>query len=654
MASTVLFPKIDPTEVERMRNSPGFDAEWYLKSYPDVVMLGMDPAEHYLKYGKTMGRGSGPGEQPNAGVAAVKSETVDTGLPEINAFIADSLANYKGKKTFPSILSLDDLPLVSVVMTAFDCKDTIERAVLSLVMQSWPNIEVVVCDDRSRDGTWDVLEQLRRRSPGVVKIVRLGTNSGTYIAKNVAVSEARGDIVLFQDSDDYSHPDRVLVSVLPLLAQPELIATRTQYARFDPDTGRIIRVGELKSKLGLITLAVRARAFSEVGYFDAVRKAGDDEWFQRLRHLYGRRTVADLGVTLYAAELRQGSLASDMLTRSGDTTVTQSSSAERHAYVETFQKRFADTSLPRSWYSSSFPPVPKVAAAPYPASLRVLSDTRLQVIANICSIPSRVDTLAQVVDRILPQVDHLNVFLDKYDTVPEFLTARPAITVRRSAEFDTDFRDNAKFLDFDDRKKTGKPFHYLTLDDDIVYPHDYVRTLVDRLDAFDNRVIAGVHGVVCEEQPSAYFRNRFIYHYRRDALAAPRLVNNLGTGTACFHDALFDTLDPRRWPLGGMVDIFLSLEARQRNIPMLAIDRHAGWLRDFEGARETTTLFSEFHDKERIMVEHLETGAPWGYRAILDAVAAQPAPLARRLRGLLPAFPEAVSVTESFNRMRGS
>ncbi|MBC7157269.1 MAG: glycosyltransferase family 2 protein [Rhodobacteraceae bacterium] len=653
MPDTALPAEIAPADIERLRKSPLFDAEWYLKTYPDVAMLGMDPAEHYLKYGKMMGRDPGPGERPQAGAAAVRDAPADVGLPEVDAFIASSLAAYKGKKAFPSIVSLGDLPLVSVVMTAFDCADTIERAVLSLVMQSWPQIEVVVCDDRSRDGTWEILETLRRRSPGVVKIVRLGTNSGTYIAKNVAAAEARGDIVLFQDSDDYSHPDRVLVSVLPLLAQPELIATRTQYARFDPDTGRVIRVGELMSKLGLITLAVRARAFREVGYFDAVRKAGDDEWFQRLRHLYGRRSVADLGVTLYAAELRQESLASDMLTRRDDGSVTQSSSSERHDYVETFQKRFADKSRPRSWYRTSFPPVPKAPAAAYPPSLRVLSGTRLPVFASLCSIPSRVEKLAQVVGRILPQVDHLTVYLDKYDTVPEFLTASPAITVRRSAEFDTDFRDNAKFLDFDERKKTGTPFHYLTLDDDIVYPHDYVRTLVDRLDAFDNRVIAGVHGVVCEEQPSAYFRNRFIYHYRKDALAAPRLVNNLGTGTACFHDALFDTLDPRRWPLGGMVDIFLSLEARRRNIPMLAIDRHAGWLRDFEGAREATTLFSEFRDKERIMLDHLETGAPWGYRAILDAVAAQPAPLARRLRALLPAFPEAVSVTESFDRMRG-
>ncbi|VVS96375.1 conserved hypothetical protein [Roseovarius sp. EC-HK134] len=638
---------------EKIRMSGDFDAEWYLKTYPDVVTLGVDPAEHYLKYGKMMGRQPGPEERQQEASRPAKERQADDGKPEIDSFIAGSLAAYGGKKAFPSIVSLDDLPLVSVVMTAFDCADTIERAVLSLVMQSWPKIEVVVCDDRSRDETWNILQTLRRRSPSIMKIVRLGTNSGTYIAKNVAAAEASGDIVMFQDSDDYSHPDRVLVSVLPLLAQPELIGTRTQYARFDPHTGRVIRVGDLMSKLGLITLAVRARAFREVGYFDAVRKAGDDEWFQRLRHLYGRAAVADLGVTLYAAELRQGSLASDMMSRRDDGSVRQSSSSERHAYVETFQKRFADKSRPRSWYRATFPPVPKAPAAAYSPSLQVLSDTRIPVFANLCSIPSRITKLEQVVGRILPQVDHLTVYLDKYEAVPEFLTANPGITVRRSAEFDTDFRDNAKFLDFDERKKSGTPFHYLTLDDDIVYPHDYVRTLVDRLGAFDNRVIAGVHGVVCVEQPSAYFRNRFIYHYHKDALTAPRLVNNLGTGTVCFHDSLFDTLNPRRWPLGGMVDIFLSLEARRRNIPMLAIDRHVGWLRDFEGAPEMTTLYSEMHDKERIMLDHLDTGTPWGYVSMLDAVAAQPAPLARRLRGLLPAFPEAVSVIDSFNRMRG-
>lgn len=647
MVGTVLFPKIDPAELERIRKSPLFDAEWYTETYPDVAILGMDPAEHYLKFGKSMGRAPGPN--------AKQAETLAEATPQddIETFVDLSLKAYRGPRQIPSDYEHSDLPLVSVVMTAFDCKDTIERAVLSLITQSWPRIEVVICDDQSRDGTWEMVRELARRSPDIVRTVRLGTNSGTYLAKNVAIAEARGDIVMFQDSDDYAHPDRVLVSVLPLLADPKLIGTRTQYARFDPDTGRVLKIGDQFARLGLITLAVRRRAFDEIGYFDAVRKAGDDEWFQRLCHLYGRHAVADLRVALYAAELRQGSLVADMLTVRQDGTLDQSSSKERRAYVTTFQARFSDKARNSNWYRATFPAVPRVAAESYPPSVRVLPDKCLPVIGNVCSVPSRVEKLAHVVERILPQVDHLNVYLDKYDRVPQFLSGLENLTVRLSSEFDVDFRDNAKFLAFEDLKRSGKSFQYLTIDDDIVYPFDYVRTLTNRLDSFENRVIVGVHGVVCEEEPTGYFRRRFIYHFQFDALNTPRLVNNLGTGTVCFHSDLFDTLDPRRWPLGGMVDIFLALEARRLRIPMLAIDRHANWIKEFESEQNATTLFGEFGEKEETLLRHLVKGCPWGYRGIIEAINEQPQDLADRLRRLLPAFSGSISVSGSYHRMRG-
>ncbi|WP_298674685.1 hypothetical protein [uncultured Lentibacter sp.] len=43
------------SDLKKIRESGHFDADWYLKTYPDVAALGMDPAEHYLKYGKLLG-----------------------------------------------------------------------------------------------------------------------------------------------------------------------------------------------------------------------------------------------------------------------------------------------------------------------------------------------------------------------------------------------------------------------------------------------------------------------------------------------------------------------------------------------------------------------------------------------------------------------
>ncbi|MFU8777656.1 MAG: glycosyltransferase family A protein [Roseovarius sp.] len=641
-------------DAETIRKSGYFDADWYLGTYPDVAMLGMDPAEHYLKYGKMLGRNPAEGRiaQPELEPAPPMSDSPDALSPLAISYADQSLRDYTGPKRLLPDLAAADQPRVSVVMTSHNAAATIEKAVASLVNQSWPNIEILVCDDRSTDGTWDMLLEMRRRSPDIVKLIRLECNSGTYLAKNAAIEAASGDFILFQDSDDYSHPDRVTIQILPLLENPDLVATRTKYSRFDPTSGRIVPVAGLLSKYGLITLALRRSAFCEIGYFDAVRRAGDDEWYQRLLHLYGKNAVRELEVTLYLAELRQNSLIADMLSFNSDGSVEQTSSQPRKTYVKQFRDRFSDPSKTREWYQSAFPAMPREPVAIYPDAIAALEPRDCPIFASLCSIPRRQDTLAQVVARIAPQVDHLYVYLDKYEKTPDFLQDHSEITVWHSKDFDRDFRDNAKFLAYDDLKKRHKEFHYVTCDDDLIYPCDYVRTLIDRLDAYDRRVVAGVHGVICEEYPTGYSRRRFIYHFVKTQLKHPRLVNNLGTGTLAFHSDLFDSLDPRSWPIGGMVDIFLSIEARRRSVPMLCIDRVSGWMGEADLPEDNPTLFHENQTKEQVILDQLNGALPWGYKGIIEVLSNQPETIRARLEGLLPIFADAVSVEQTFRRQR--
>ena len=644
-------------DVETIRQSGWFDADWYRATYPDVDRLGMDPAEHYLRFGKLMGRAPAPAarvEAPTVDGPAKGTESgsvVDT--PDAESFVAESLQAYTGLKTLDALEGLKEIPKVSFVMTTYNCADTVENAVFSLVTQSWPNVEIVICDDCSTDNTWTLLQELRKRSSKNIKIVRLGTNSGTYVAKNMAVANSTGDIIMFQDSDDYSHPDRALVQALPLLKDSELIGNRTRYSRFNPDTGKIIQVGDHLSKYGLITLAVRRRAFDEIGFFDAVRKAGDDEWFQRLRHLFGRQRIVDLDITLYLAELRENSLFADMLTFRSDGSIDQNISNERREYVEIFQARFSDRSKRRNWYKEKFPPVPKEPVDFYPKSITALEQKNAPVIGALCSIPSRENQLFNVVSRVLPQLDHLFVYLDKYVSVPNFLRGSQKITLFRSQDFDVDFRDNAKFLPYNDMKGKYGEFVYVTLDDDLEYPLDYVRTLRDRVARFDNRAVVGLHGVMYEEYPKAYFRRRFIYHFEHASMPEARLVNNLGTGTVAFHSDCFKMLDPRRWDRGGMVDIFISMEAKNNNVPMICIERHTGWLKSQKMPENDTNLFSEFGKKEEFILTHLQSTEPWGYCAVQKLIEAQPSAFANKLRMLLPHFFDVISVEKSFDRLRG-
>ncbi|MDQ2138289.1 glycosyltransferase family A protein [Alcaligenaceae bacterium B3P038] len=573
-----------------------------------------------------------------------------TVTPLATDYALQSLQSYRGAKSLDKNLLDDDLPLVSYVMTSHNAELTIENAIMSLVNQSYPKVEVVVCDDRSSDGTWEKLTRLAERLPKALRILRMECNGGTYLAKNAAISVAKGTIIMFQDSDDYSHPDRTTVQVEPLLRDANLIATRTKYCRFNPDSGRIVPVANTLAKYGLITLAVRSDAFASIGFFDAVRKAGDDEWFQRLQHLYGKNRVAQLDVALYLAELRSGSLIADMLTFNADGSVEQSSSKERKDYVKIFRSRFDDSKKRRDWYKQNFPATPLRPVDIYSASIASIASPEWPVYAALCSIPKRIYQLKCVVDRLLPQVDHLYVYLDKYDSTPGFLDNNKKITVYHSKNFTTDHRDNAKFIPFNELKKKGE-FYYFTCDDDLIYPFDYVRALVQKLTYYENRVIVGLHGVVCEEKAEKYFKRRFIYHFK-DQIDTPRLVNNLGTGTVAFHSSTFESIFPERWNTGGMVDIYFSNEALRRNVPMLCVGRHAGWLTENEMPTDNATLFGEFKDKEKLIVAELKQGEPWGYQSILRTLAKQDISVKESLQKLLPLFADKISVAEIFPRLR--
>lgn len=629
-----------------------FDAAWYVNTYPDVSIIGMDPADHYEQYGHAMGR---RGHPENQDILLADPLDSDLSYPAIQEFSINSLRKYTGLKELPKDIPVDRLPKVSFVMTTHNSSATVEKAVQSLITQSWPNIEIIVCDDQSSDDTWEILRELRRLSPGTIKTIRLEANLGTYIAKNIGIINSTGDYVLFQDSDDYSHPDRALVQVLPLLENPKLIATRCRYSRFNPDTGRLVPIGEYFSKFGLITLAVRRQVFNEIGFFEGVKRAGDDEWYQRVQHFYGRQAVQGVDVTLYIAELRQNSLAADIIQVQANGTMQQMVSEERGRYVEIFQRRFSDPVCDKAWFRDNFPAVPKSTVSAYPNTIASANGRTAPVFASVCSIPSRQEQLADVIRSMLEQVDHLFVYLDKYPETPEILRNNSSVTVWHSKDYAQDFRDNAKFLAYDDLKKTQKDFYYITCDDDLVYPPDYVRTLIDRIDRFERKTVVGLHGVVCEENPIEYFRRRFVYHFIWATLKQPCLVNNLGTGTVGFYSGLFDSLDPRKWHHGGMVDILFAIEARRRGIPMLCCDRKAGWLTEAKMPEGNPTLYSEFSaigNKERIMVECLQEHSPWGYQAISETVQKQPASLRKILMPLLPTFAGEVSVGKTFQRLR--
>ena len=99
-------------------------------------------------------------------------------------------------------------PRVSVIIPAYRCEATVEQSVRSALDQTVREIEVVVVDDASGDGTAAILKRLSEENARV-RVVTLSENGGVANARNRGAFEANASWLAFLDSDDLWEADKL-------------------------------------------------------------------------------------------------------------------------------------------------------------------------------------------------------------------------------------------------------------------------------------------------------------------------------------------------------------------------------------------------------------------------------------------------------------
>ena len=200
---------------------------------------------------------------------------------------------------------------ITTIVTAYRPGPGLLTAVRSLVAQTWTNHEILVVDDGSPHGHDEVLRRAAALDPRV-RVLRLPVNGGTYVARNAGLDAATGDVVTFQDSDDWSHPLRLERQVAPLLADPAVFSTTSVGMRVTPDL-LVTRAGIAETRsYNLSSLMVRREAaLRRLGHLDPVRKGADAEYVERARAVFGRPATRHLtGAPLALIRLSPESLSS--------------------------------------------------------------------------------------------------------------------------------------------------------------------------------------------------------------------------------------------------------------------------------------------------------------------------------------------------------
>lgn len=89
--------------------------------------------------------------------------------------------------------------MISVIIPTYNRAQTIEKSINSVLAQTYKNIELIVVDDCSKDNTQNIVSSIEDDR---LKYIKLEKNSGANYARNTGISEASGEYIAFQDSDD--------------------------------------------------------------------------------------------------------------------------------------------------------------------------------------------------------------------------------------------------------------------------------------------------------------------------------------------------------------------------------------------------------------------------------------------------------------------
>ena len=105
--------------------------------------------------------------------------------------------------------------LISVIVPVYNIMDCLERCVKSICAQTWENLEILLVDDGSTDGTGALCDQLAKKD-GRIRVFHK-ENGGSSSARNLGIREAKGEWLGFVDSDDWIEPqmyERLLEAAL--------------------------------------------------------------------------------------------------------------------------------------------------------------------------------------------------------------------------------------------------------------------------------------------------------------------------------------------------------------------------------------------------------------------------------------------------------
>lgn len=208
----------------------------------------------------------------------------------------------------------------------------------------------------------------------------------------------------------------------------------------------------------------------------------------------------------------------------------------------------------------------------------------MKVTVNMATFPPRKGGLKARLDELAPQCDILRVYLNCYSEWPREVPLYENIEYVLGDDIRAPQMGSQGKLAFIDPTRRE---YYLTVDDDIFYPADYVERIVAGCERYRNKAVVGYHGCRfnighASQMPEKFWakRSRRMFMYS-EPFAYNTPVHQIGNATMCCvpNELGMAKDDLIRGPLNSGDDADVAVWCQEHNVPMLILKRSGKWLK---------------------------------------------------------------------------
>jgi len=209
-----------------------------------------------------------------------------------------------------------------------------------------------------------------------------------------------------------------------------------------------------------------------------------------------------------------------------------------------------------------------------------------RIIATMATFPGRERCLQEAVESLIDQVDELHIYANNLHK-KQINLHHKKLKWHFSNDHLGDLGDAGKFYQVE--KING---YHFTVDDDIIYPADYVAEMVNAIEKYDRKAVISLHGrIMPPEKVQSYYKNHARQFSCLRAVQADIRAHIVGTGVLAYHT---DTLNIpfEIFQAANMADIWFSKYCNEKGIPRVIIQHRGGWIRESVSLDQTGTIYS--------------------------------------------------------------